>query len=106
MNSIIHFFFVVPGIVDLPSINSVSSTSAVLTWKPPVDPNGMIRSYNVQIDPISFNMDPFASSRRRRQINEDLLNCYQFLNQTHIIRLNVFGLTVTASLSKHHDFAA
>ena len=57
-------------------------------------------SYNILVDPLRFNSDPFAPSRRRRQIADNVANCYKHMNRTYPIELTVFGLTVNISISK------
>ena len=85
---------------DPPSFEDLSSSSVSMKWIPPVDPNGDIMSYNIQVDPLRFISDPFAPSRRRRQIADNVANCYKHLNRTNPIELTIFGLITNVSISK------
>ena len=96
MNSLLP----VPGPISQPSVASISSTNVVLTWDPPQDPNGVIQSYTVEVNPLRFDQDPFSSSRKRKQIEEGVEACYQHLNLTHSQSIVVFGRRLNVTLGK------
>ena len=87
----------VPGSMLPPISNRVEATSAIIRWSRPEDPNGIIVSYNLELEPVMFVEDPFESMKRAQ---EDVLVCYQFLNRNPIISLTVFGVEANVSLSK------
>lgn len=80
---------------------SVFSTNAILTWDMPADPNGIIISYNLEVLPLSFIDIPFLSLRRKKQIEENVLVCYQFLNVSHLLQITTLEQTVNLTLCKH-----
>ena len=51
--------------------DTITTTSAVISWDPPPDPNGVIISYTVQYVAVSMA----AGGRRRRQVGELLPEC-------------------------------
>ncbi len=100
LRNLIVFILIVPGALDPPSFGDLSSISVTLRWEPPMDPNGVIISYNILVYPLRFNSGPFAPSRRRRQIADNVANCYKHLNRTNPIELTIFGLITNVSISK------
>lgn len=64
-------------------MGNIDSTSALVSWSPPDDPNGMIVSYDVEYSPVRFNESVFSTSgRRRRQVfvDQSVINCANSLN--------------------------
>ena len=87
----IHFFkswtifniFLGPGIVGKPlavADETLSSTSAVLHWKPPIYPNGAITMYRINLivlstDPLVYmRIGSSAGDRRKRQTPQNTIN--------------------------------
>ena len=75
------FSITVPGPLNPPVIISVNSTTAIIGWDEPEDPNGMIISYNIEYLALDFPERPYSD--RRRAINEDLLKCFIHLGRTN-----------------------
>ena len=70
----------VPGVVVRPPEvppSEITSTSALVQWSPPSDPNGVIRGYVINYVVISSDPGQFggSSNRRRRQANSVATEC-------------------------------
>ena len=83
---IIIIIIIVPGLVAKPPEvlkDTLTSTSAVLVWSIPDDPNGIITGYRVLIktlstDPMQFNfmmMTGGVGDRRKRQVPNIITEC-------------------------------
>ena len=71
--------------------DTITNTSAVISWDPPSDSNGVIISYTVQYGAVSMA----AGGRRRRQIGELLPECI-FGGEGNIDRMAVVPGTNTS----------
>ena len=83
---VLFFFCIVPGPVDPPTVGETGSDTAVLTWSPPSDPNGIILEYRVQYTAIDFAGNVFDNRRKRQVVvtSDDVLECIEFLNTTTV----------------------
>ena len=73
-SSIYRFFISVPQGVYLPSVISVTSTSVILIWQPPVRPNGNVKKYSLYgYYPVSFGSRDLQEIR----VVEGLMMQYQ-----------------------------
>ena len=44
---IYHILYTAPGIVEIVDVVSISDTTSLVTWDPPIQPNGIINGYEV-----------------------------------------------------------
>ena len=44
---IYHILYTAPGIVEIVDVVSISDTTSLVTWDPPIQPNGIITGYEV-----------------------------------------------------------
>ena len=61
-----------PGLVGLPpevGENETTATSAIVKWRPPEDPNGIVTSYKVNYVVISSDPGATQGDKRKRQTN-------------------------------------
>ncbi len=93
----------VPGPLDPPTAEFIDSTTAVLVWSPPSDPNGIILNYQVEYTPVSFAGNVFGSRKRQAIMsNEDILNCLEFMNRTTVdgtVLISIPGSVTTVTLT-------
>ena len=54
-----YFLFIAPSVASNVAAHTINSTSIMVTWQPPLTPNGIIRSYRVKVTSVS---DGSASS--------------------------------------------
>ena len=96
--------YIVPGPLDPPETGFIDSTTVVLVWSPPSDPNGIILSYEVEYTPVRFAGNVFDN--RKRQVivqNEDISNCLEFLNSMTVdgtVSISVDGSITTVTLTR------
>lgn len=86
-----YIIYLVPNPVNSPNISQVSSTSALVSWAPPIDPNGIIIDYNVEVEPLGFDQNPFPYFQRSRRSSADIsiLKCYEHLQLSPALSINV-----------------
>ena len=46
---IIEMFFLAPSVPVQVTAYNISSTSIMVTWQPPISPNGIVRSYRIEL---------------------------------------------------------
>ena len=72
-------YFSVPGPVPQPPVvqnDTICSTSALVTWNPPEDPNGIIRNYTVNLMALSSDAgNSQGRGRRKRQSSAVDIEC-------------------------------
>ena len=97
----IIYFSSVPGVVFSPVINNneIGSTTAIIRWNPPIRPNGEITSYTVDAIPIRFKEDPYDTVRGKRQTEENVLTCIEFLNISGVVSVTVRGNSLSVNLT-------
>ena len=78
-------FLSVPGPIEPPVVDMVNSTSAIIKWNEPEDPNGIIINYNIEFSALDFSQKPYSD--RKRAISEDLLTCFSFLGRNDTVVL-------------------
>ena len=69
-----HDTLTVPGSVPQPPVvdtDTITTTTAVITWPPPTDPNGVVIRYTVQY--IAVGIAGSSQRRKRRQTGSELL---------------------------------
>ena len=99
---LVHYFILlVPGEVPRPPpVDNVdiTSSSAVVTWNPPIDPNGVVLSYTVNFVAVSMvNSAPQDMGRRRRQTSVVTSEC--ILGGEMNINRNITVVETTATLT-------
>ena len=91
----------VPGEVSRPppvDNADITSSSAVVTWNPPIDPNGVVLSYTVNFAAVSMvNSAPQDTGRRRRQTSVVTSEC--ILGGEMNIDRNITVVETTATLT-------
>ena len=92
---------IVPGEVPRPppvDNADITSSSAVVTWNPPPDPNGVVLSYTVNFAAVSMvNSAPQDMGRRRRQTSVVTSEC--ILGGEMNINRNITVVETTATLT-------
>ena len=79
-----------------PSHSTVKSTEVDLMWDLPEDPNGIIISFNIEVEPLRFN-----ETSPNRLVDGNVLACYRFLNLAYVPRFLAFGRMAKLALSKN-----
>ena len=97
MLSSIFFFILDPGPMNPPNFDMIHTTYVVIIWSPPQDPNGIIISFNIELEPLRFDENPFVSSRLGR---EGVLACYQFLGLKYSSKFTAFDVLLNTTIGK------
>ena len=66
-----HIYAIAPGIVKIIEVVSISDTTSLITWNPPIQPNGVITGYEVThaVYEDTTNRIPVSVSRNTNSLN-------------------------------------
>ena len=79
-----YTYSVAPGIVEIVDVVSISNTSAIVTWNPPIQPNGIITGYKVEhsLYEVSSDIISVSVASNINSLNMTELGKYNYDN-TH-----------------------